>query len=80
MAISAAIPLHEDTLRGAKAIALFLYGNQAQRRKVYHLASRGRGPFFREGSRLCIRRSEWLNWVSEMETQWKAGRRPPPRS
>lgn len=56
-----------DTLRGAEAIADFLYGDATQRRKVYHLAETSRLPIFRLGSLLCARRTVLLNWIAEQE-------------
>jgi hypothetical protein len=39
----------EDILRGAAKIAEFLFGNPAERRKVYYLIERGYFPTFRLG-------------------------------
>lgn len=59
--------LAEDVLRGAEAIADFIYGDARQRRKVYHLAETSRLPIFRLGSVLCARRTVLLNWITEQE-------------
>lgn len=59
--------LADDLLRGAEAIADFLYGDAAQRRKVYHLAETSRLPIFRLGSVLCARRTVLLHWIKEQE-------------
>lgn len=59
--------LADDVLRGAEAIADFIFGNAAQRRKVYHLAETSRLPIFRLGSVLCARRSVLLHWINEQE-------------
>jgi hypothetical protein len=56
-----------DLLRGADEIAAFLFGDQDQRRKVYHLAETSRLPVFRLGSLLCARRSTLLDWVAQQE-------------
>ena len=65
------MPLNEtiadDLLRGAEAIADFLYGDATQRRKVYHLAETSRLPIFRLGSVLCARRTVLLHWINELE-------------
>ena len=60
-------PLADDVMRGAEAIADFLYGDATQRRKVYHLAETSRLPIFRLGSVLCARRSVLLHWIKEQE-------------
>ena len=63
-------PSHElsgDLLRGAAAIALFLFGSSDERRKVYHLAATSRLPTFHLGSLLCARKSVLLQWIVEQE-------------
>lgn len=59
--------LASDLLRGADKIAAFLFGEGAQRRKVYHLAETSRLPVFRLGSVLCARRSILLAWIAAQE-------------
>jgi predicted kinase len=59
--------LADDLLRGADAIADYLYGDPTQRRKVYHLAETSRLPIFRLGSVLCARRTVLLHWINEQE-------------
>lgn len=59
--------LADDVLRGAEAIADFLFGDASQRRKVYHLAETSRLPIFRLGSVLCARRTVLLQWINEQE-------------
>lgn len=59
--------LSDDLLRGADAIADFLYGDARQRRKVYHFAETSRLPIFRLGSVLCARRTVLLHWINEQE-------------
>lgn len=67
--------LSGDLLRGADAIALYLFGNAGQRRKVYHLAETSRLPIFRLGSVLCARRSILIKWIAEQEGRgWRAQR------
>jgi hypothetical protein len=57
----------KDLLRGADAIAAFLFGDEKQRRKIYHLAATSNMPVFKLGSLLCGRRSILLTWVKEQE-------------
>jgi hypothetical protein len=69
------INLSGDLLRGADAIAEYLYGDAGQRRKVYHLAETSRLPIFRLGSVLCARRSILIKWIAEQERRgWRPGR------
>lgn len=56
-----------DNLRGAAAIAEFLFGDRLLRRKVYHLAETSRLPVFRLGTVLCARRSRLMAWIAEQE-------------
>ena len=56
-----------DLLRGAGAIAVFLFGSAQERRKVYHLAETSRLPTFHLGSLLCARKSVLLQWIAEQE-------------
>lgn len=62
-------PLADDLLRGADAIAKFLFGPQASRRKVYYLAACTRIPVFRLGSTLCARPSVLLEFISSQESR-----------
>lgn len=57
----------QDLLRGADEIAAFLYGDRAQRRKVYHLATTSKLPIFKLGSMICARRSVLLQWIADQE-------------
>lgn len=59
--------LSEDLLRGADEISDFVFGDKAQRRKIYHLAETSRLPVFRLGSVLCARRSVLMAWIAEQE-------------
>jgi hypothetical protein len=58
----------DDLLRGAGAIAEFLFGSREFRRKVYHLAEYTRIPVFRLGSVLCARKSVLLTWIAGQES------------
>ena len=61
----------DDLLRGADAIATFLFGDPKHRRKVYHLVAdtRRRMPHFKLGSIICARRSVLLRWIAEQENR-----------
>jgi len=61
--------LADDILEGADAIAEFLFGDRASRRKVYYLAECTRLPVFRLGSMICARKSVLLQWISGQENQ-----------
>lgn len=58
-----------DELRGAAAIAGFIYGKStsAYRRKVFYLASHTQVPISRHRGRLRASRSELLAWVALKE-------------
>jgi hypothetical protein len=64
---TASTELADDLLRGAGAIAVFLFGSATERRKVYHLAETSRLPTFHLGSLLCARKSVLLQWIAEQE-------------
>lgn len=70
---SGSTELASDLLRGAGAIAVFLFGSANERRKVYHLAETSRLPTFHLGSLLCARKSVLLQWIAEQE---KRGSQP----
>ena len=61
--------LAEDLLRGADAIALFVFGDVRQRRKVYYYASEAkvRMPTFRMGNVICARKSKLIEWIERQE-------------
>jgi hypothetical protein len=50
----------DDLLRGAAAIAAWLFGSAKERRKVFHLVATSRFPHFRIGSQICARKSTLL--------------------
>jgi hypothetical protein len=66
----------DDVLRGADAIAKFLFGEKGSRRKVYYLAQCTKIPIFRIGSVLCARRSVLLNWVAGQESRAALATKP----
>ncbi len=57
----------DDKLEGADAIAEYLFGDPAERTKVYSLVRESRLPVFRLSRRLCARKSTLLNWISQQE-------------
>ena len=61
--------LAEDLLRGADAIAEFIFGDKGSRRKVYYLAETSHLPVFRLGAVLCARRSVVLRWIAGQESR-----------
>jgi hypothetical protein len=65
----------EDTLRGADAIGVFLYGKHGQRRKVYHLVASSNLGVFRLGSMICARKSVLLKAFASQEARHTAGKR-----
>lgn len=63
----------DDLLRGAEAIAKFLYGEAKQRRKVYHLAATNGIPSFNLGAIVCARKSTLLEWIRAQEKRGRNG-------
>ena len=63
----AAATLADDLLRGAAAIAGFIYGDEKKRRQVYSAAERGEIPVFRDGAIICARRSAILKHYEAKE-------------
>ncbi len=61
--------LADDLLRGANAIATFVFGPGANRRKIYYLAETSHLPVFRLGSVLCARRSVLMRWIAGQESR-----------
>ncbi len=65
----------QDLLRGADEIALFLFGDRKQRRKVYHLTAKSKSPNFKLGAMVCARKTVLLQWVKEQEERHAGDRR-----
>ncbi len=63
------LPLADDILRGADAIAEFIFGARASSRKIYYLAETSHLPVFRLGSVLCARRSVLMSWIAGQESR-----------
>jgi hypothetical protein len=63
----------DDLLRGASAIAEFMFGSRArtETRMVYYLSTevsgQNRPPFFKLMGRLCARKSTIRRWIAEKE-------------
>lgn len=59
----------DDLLRGADAIATFVFGSTRHRRKVYYYASdaKVRMPVFRIGNVICARKSTLIEWIERQE-------------
>lgn len=66
-----------DVLRGADAVAAFLFGETGQRRSVYRLAAQNKLPLFRIGRSLCARRSVLITWMAAQEKSPSKGPRSP---
>lgn len=70
-------PPFEKPIRGAEAIAEYIFGTRTSRRKVYYLVEKTRIPIFRLGSTLCMRPSAYKRWI---ETQEERAALPPRRT
>jgi hypothetical protein len=71
MQIAATSPiLADDLLRGADAIAEYMFGSARHRRKVYYLSTdaKSRLPVFRMGSVICARKSTLNDWIAKQES------------
>lgn len=64
------LPLAQDLMSGAGAIAFFIFGDESEtsRRKVYHAADKLGLPCFKLGGTLCARRSTILSWIEKQES------------
>jgi hypothetical protein len=56
-------------LRGADAIAEYIFGDRRHRRKVYYLAECSRLPIWRLGSRLCLRPATYEQFIKDQESR-----------
>jgi hypothetical protein len=59
----------ERVIRGAEAIAEFIFGDRSHRRKVYYLAECSKVPIHRLGSTLCLRPSAYKSWIESQENR-----------
>ena len=57
----------ERVIRGAEAIAEFIFGDRSHRHKVYYLAECSKIPIHRLGSTLCLRPSAYKSWIESQE-------------
>lgn len=64
------LPLADDLMTGAEAIAKFMFGDatDTNRRRVYHAADKLGLPTFRIGATLCARRTTILKWIAKQES------------
>ncbi len=60
--------IHGDLLRGAEAIAVFMFNDPAKTRAVYALRAK-RWPFFKLGRDICARRSAIIEHIQNEETR-----------
>ena len=61
-----------DLLRGARAIAAFLFGDPGLYRRVFYLVEKGRLPVFSMGSAgICARKSTLMKFFEEQESRCK---------
>ena len=67
--IPPAVPASDEMIRGAAAIAEFMFGNRCYRRRVYHLVQTSRIPIARIGSTLCLRPSTYRKWIESQEAR-----------
>ena len=64
-----AATIGDDLLHGAEAIAVFVFGNVRDRRKVYYHASDAKVgmPIFWIGNVICARKSKLNEWINMHE-------------
>ena len=65
-------------LFGAKAIALFIHGEDTPTKQdaVYHQHRHGLIPTFKMGKRICMRPAAWTARVAELEARHTPSRTP----
>jgi hypothetical protein len=59
----------EPMIRGAAAIAEFVFGDRRFRRRVYNLVETSKFPVVRIGATLCLRPSTYQKWVEGQEAR-----------
>ncbi|MFZ0425220.1 MAG: DNA-binding protein [Xanthobacteraceae bacterium] len=57
----------KDLLRGAEAIAEYLFADRKLARRVYHLTATSNLPHFKLGAMICARKSVLIKWVTDQE-------------
>ena len=70
--------LAHDVLVGGEAIALFMFGDASQRKRVFNLAENNALPVFRLGRTLAARKSTLMRWIEEQEQPKRAMPSAPP--
>jgi len=60
-------------LRGAEAIAEYVFGDRRHARKIYYLAECSKIPIWRLGSTLCLRPSTYEAWIKDRESRSLSG-------
>ena len=58
-----------DVLKGAAAIAEFIFGTKRRRREVYYLVERNGLPHFKMGTMICARTSTIEAWIQSQEAE-----------
>ncbi len=58
----------DDMLEGADSVSQFLWGENADRQRLYRLIKKRGVPIFRIGTRICARKSRLLAWIEAQET------------
>jgi hypothetical protein len=56
-------------IRGADAIAEYIFGDRRHRRKIYYLAECSKIPIWRLGSTLCLRPATYESWIRDQESR-----------
>jgi hypothetical protein len=59
----------EPMIRGAAAIAEFVFGDRRYRRRVYHLVETSKFPVVRIGATLCLRPTTYQKWLESQESR-----------
>jgi len=63
------IKVDDRIIRGADAIAEYIFGDRRHRRKIYYLAECSKIPIWRLGSTLCLRPATYESWIKDQETR-----------
>jgi hypothetical protein len=63
------IEVDDRIIRGADAIAEYIFGDRRHRRKVYYLAECSKLPIWRLGSTLCLRPATYEKFIKDQESR-----------
>jgi hypothetical protein len=63
------IKVDDRIIRGADAIAEYIFGDRRHRRKVYYLAECSKLPIWRLGSTLCLRPATYEKFIKDQESR-----------